>query len=118
MEYNEQFWEYLEKLVTTSEILIDRKKGTRHPTYTNMVYEVDYGYLANTKSMDGDGIDIYIGSKKDTGIDAIICTIDLLKMDSEIKILMACTEEEKAKIYNSLNDSEYMKAIMVQKTVE
>jgi inorganic pyrophosphatase len=38
-----------------------------------------------------------------------------IEKDSEIKILMGCTEEEKTRIYNFLNDSEYMKAIMVRK---
>lgn len=43
--------------------------------------------------MDGSGIDVWVGSGEKR-IDAIICTIDLLKRDSEIKILIGCTEEE------------------------
>jgi len=31
-------------------------------------------------------------------IDAIVCTIDLVKRDSEIKVLIGCTEEEKLAI--------------------
>jgi inorganic pyrophosphatase len=43
------------------------------------------------------------------------CVIDLLKKDSEIKIAIGCTEEEKIEIYNFLNNSKFMKAIMVKR---
>ena len=115
MEYNNGFWEYLEKVVQNNEIIIDRPKGTRHPKYNNMVYEIDYGYIKNTKSMDNGGIEIFVGSENNKKIDTIVCTIDLIKNDSEIKILKGCTEEEKIKIYDFLNNSKYMKALMVKK---
>jgi inorganic pyrophosphatase len=38
-----------------------------------------------------------------------------LKKDSEIKVLIGCTEEEKSEIYNFLNNSKFMKAIMVRR---
>lgn len=56
------FWFTLDKLVDTSEIIIDRPKGTAHPKYPDFIYKVDYGYLKNTSSMDGDGIDVWVGT--------------------------------------------------------
>ena len=50
--------------------------------------------------------------------DAVICTIDLLKKDSEIKILIGCTEEEKAIIMRFHNDSEYMKGTIIHRESE
>ena len=84
--------------INNSEIIIDRPKGTAHPRFPDFIYRVDYGYLKNTASMDGAGIDIWVGTggKK---IDAIMCIVDLMKKDSEIKILIGCTEEEKAIVY-------------------
>lgn len=38
---NEEFWNALDKLVTQSEIVIDRPKGTAHPRYPDFIYEVD-----------------------------------------------------------------------------
>lgn len=55
---NKEFWEALDNLVRESEIVIDRPKGTVHPRYQDLVYKVDYGYLKNTFSMDGGGIDV------------------------------------------------------------
>jgi len=115
MEYDSIFWEYLEKLVCKNKIIIDRPKGTKHPKYNDMVYAVDYGYVKNTQSMDKGGIDIFVGSDSNKKIDALFCTIDLVKNDSEIKILMGCTKDEKIGIYNFLNNSEFMKAILVER---
>lgn len=59
---NPEFWKAVEQLVSHSQIIIDRPKGTTHPQYPNLLYKVDYGYLANTSSMDGGGIDVWVGS--------------------------------------------------------
>lgn len=114
ISYNNEFWDALDELVSNSEIVIDRPKGTAHPRYPDFIYQVDYGYLKNTTSMDGAGIDVWVGSDK-RRIDAIICTIDLMKKDSEIKILIGCTEEEKAIIYQTHNETEYMKGILIRR---
>lgn len=108
------FWETLDSLVYNSEIVIDRPKGTAHPKYPNFIYKVDYGYLKNTSSMDGAGIDVWVGSGKKQ-IDAIMCIVDLMKRDSEIKILIGCTEEEKQLVYQTHNESSYMKGIMIRR---
>ena len=60
--FNNDFWRALDSLVDNSEIVIDRPKGTAHPKYPDFIYKVDYGYLKNTSSMDGAGIDVWIGS--------------------------------------------------------
>lgn len=95
-------------MVCSSEIVIDRPRGSVHPKYPDFIYRVDYGYLKNTTSMDGAGIDIWVGSGE-RKIDAIICTVDLMKKDSEIKILIGCTEEEKAIVYETHNETKYKK---------
>jgi len=115
MEYNSLFWEYLDKMAHENEIIIDRPKGSKHPKYNDMVYAVDYGYIKNTQSMDNGGIDIFVGSELEKKIDALFCTIDLIKNDSEIKILMGCTKNEKIEIYNFSNNADFMKAILVKR---
>ncbi len=114
MQNNREFWEVLDELVSTSEIVIDRPKGTAHPKYPNFIYRVDYGYLKGTASMDGAGIDVWVGSGENK-IDAIMCIVDLMKKDSEIKILIGCTEEEKQIIYQTHNETEYMKGILIRR---
>ena len=111
---NEAFWKALDELVSNSEIVIDRPKGSAHPEFPNFIYQVDYGYLKDTTSMDGTGIDVWVGSG-DKKIDAIMVIVDLMKKDSEIKILIGCTEEEKLKVYKTHNETQYMKGVLIRR---
>ena len=113
--YNEDFWKAIDTLVASGEIVIDRPKGSVHPNFSQIRYEVDYGYIKNTTSMDGGGIDIWRGSLPSASVNALICTVDLLKRDSEIKILIGCTEEEMNIIYDFHNRTDFMKGILVQR---
>ena len=112
--YNEDFWKALDELVSNSEIVIDRPRGSAHPRFPDFIYKVDYGYLKDTTSMDGTGIDIWVGSG-DKKIDAIMVIVDLMKKDSEIKILIGCTEEEKLEVYKTHNETPYMKGILIRR---
>jgi len=112
---NSNFWRHLDKLVATSKIIIDRPKNTTHPRSPGIIYPLDYGYLNNTTSMDGGGIDIWQGSCPAQKLDAIMCTVDLNKRDSEIKLLIGCTEEEKAQVYQFHNKWELMKGMLVRR---
>ena len=113
-EYHDAFWNTLDELVSNSEIVIDRPKGSAHPRFPDFIYKVDYGYLKNTASMDGAGINVWVGSG-DRKIDAVMCIVDLMKRDSEIKILIGCTEEEKTEVYRTHNETQYMKGIMIRR---
>lgn len=114
MQNNREFWEALDELVANSEIVIDRPKGTAHPKYPNFIYKVDYGYLKDTSSMDDAGIDVWVGSGEKK-IDAIMCIVDLMKRDSEIKILLGCTEEEKTIVYETHNETQFMKGVLIRR---
>lgn len=63
--------------------------------------------------MDGDGIDVWVGTADEKYVDSIMVTIDLFKRDSEIKILVSCTKEEKNIIYQTHNETPYMKGILI-----
>ena len=47
---------YLGKLVT---VKMDRPLGSRHPKH-NFIYSLNYGFIPNTTSGDGEEIDVYI----------------------------------------------------------
>ncbi len=112
---NNAFWEAVDTLIAQSTITIDRPKHSAHPKYPHCIYPVDYGYLADTASMDGGGIDIWRGTNGGCLVNAIICTVDLLKRDSEIKLLIGCSDAEKKQILAFHNDSEYMKGILIER---
>lgn len=115
MKTNKSFWDLLDEMVKNSEIIIDRPKGTAHPKFKEAIYPLDYGYLSGTTACDGEGIDIFVGSMDNKKIDAILCTVDNLQKDSEIKIMLGCTEEEKMAAHNFLNSTSFMKNILIRR---
>lgn len=112
---NEAFWKMLTRMVGESDIVIDRPKHSCHPVMTHIIYPVDYGYLNHTRSPDGEGIDIWVGSEPEKTVQGILCTVDSWKQDSEIKILYGCTEAEIQTIYEFTNARDGMKGILIRK---
>ncbi len=113
-----EFWEFLDRLVATSRRVIDRPKGSTHPRYPDQVYPVDYGYLDETTAMDGAGIDIWVGTLNPAQVNGVICTVDLKKRDTELKILIGCSEQEIGSILNFVNDGELMRGYIIHRLTE
>jgi inorganic pyrophosphatase len=109
---NQEFIDYLQQLVDTSQIVIDRPKGSTHPRFPGKEYPVDYGYLQGTTSIDSSGVDMWVGSLGKQKIVGVLCTVDLLKRDTELKILLDCSDEEIRLIQNFVNDRD-MRAIFI-----
>ena len=108
IHHEKSFWSRLDELIESSEIVIDRPKGTGHPRYPDLIFPLDYGYLEGTTTIDGNGIDVWQGSAEHRRLTAIACTVDMKKKDAEIKLLIGCTDDELAIIegcHNSLHQS-------------
>ena len=97
------FWASLDELVASSKVVIDRPQGSAHPRYPSLIYPYDYGYLENTTSADGGGIDVWVGSLPDKAVTALVCTVDLRKRDTELKLLLGCTSQEAQAILSHHN---------------
>jgi len=107
-----EFWQRLDDLVATSRVVIDRPKGTAHPRYPNFIYPLDYGYLDGTHAMDGGGVDVWVGSLPDKRVTAVVCTVDTVKRDTELKLLLGCTSEE-AKVVLRTHNSDLQAGMLV-----
>ena len=108
------FWTALDALVSSCAIRIDRPKGSAHPGYPDFRYPIDYGYLEGTHAADGNEIDVWRGSLPSLRVTAIGCTIDRVKRDSEVKLLVGCTPEEASTVLAVLNSGQ-MSAILVRR---
>lgn len=113
-EHDSEFWTMLDALVAEAEVVIDRPRGSAHPRYPDFIYPVDYGYLKNTTAMDGGGIDVWRGTAGGR-VGAIMCTVDVTKRDSEIKLLIGCTPEEERLVYEKHNETDKMKGIFIRR---
>lgn len=116
MRLSESFWDYLEKLVDSSQLKIDRPKGTRHPRYPELIYPFDYGFLEGTVAADGGGIDVWLGASGIHELSGVILTVDMHKRDTEIKLLLGCNAEEIQKILDFQNTNS-MRAFLVRRTI-
>lgn len=114
-ENNAFFWQKLDTLYLSSQLVIDRPKNTCHYKYSNLIYPVDYGYLKDTTGSDQAPIDVFKGSIKSTKVSAIIVTADILKKDCEAKLLIGCTDEETLEILSFLNQTEFQKAVYLKR---
>jgi F420 biosynthesis protein FbiB-like protein len=108
------FWEALESLVAQHPLTIDRPRGSAHPRFPDLIYPLDYGFLEGTRSSDGAGLDVFVGSRPERRLDALLVTIDLAKGDSEPKLLLGCTEAEQTAVLEVLNRHE-MHALLIRR---
>jgi inorganic pyrophosphatase len=113
----DNFWNSLDCLIASNSIVVDRPKGSCHPRYPELIYPLDYGYLEGTSSGDGDGIDIWLGASGDHGLSAVILTVDTNKRDTEIKLLLGCSESEIQTALRFSNDG-HMRGVLILRPVE
>jgi inorganic pyrophosphatase len=111
---NPDFWSRLDKLIETSEIFIDRPKGTPHPRYPDLIFPLDYGYLKGTTGGDGQGIDVWLGTAGHRRLTAFAATVDMKKRDAEIKLIIGCTDKE-IEIVRGCYNNRFMSAIIIKR---
>ncbi|GHS95295.1 hypothetical protein AGMMS49949_09580 [Alphaproteobacteria bacterium] len=114
---NESFWQTFDALIEKNGINIDRPKGSAHPRFPDLIYPMAYGFIPNTTSSDRQGIDVFWGDSAFLQVAGVLCTFDEQKLDSETKILYACTEENIETAYNMLNHFP-MHAVFMGRTTE
>ena len=112
MDIDKTFWDYLDRLVSGSQLVIDRPRGSAHPRFPELIYPVDYGYLEGTTTVDGGGLDVFLGTQPGKALDTLALTVDLEKRDAEIKLLLGCSQAEKQVVIDFLNGAE-MRACLI-----
>ena len=108
------FWTRIDQLIAANEVVLDRPRGSRHPRYPDIVYPLDYGYLEGTAGGDGNEIDVWRGSMQEGRLVGIVCTIDISKRDTEVKLLIGCTPDEVETVFR-FHNNEYMSAVVIQR---
>ena len=86
-------WLGWERLIAENGVTLDRPRGSRHPTWPEIVYPIDYGYVNGTVGADGEEVDVFVGTAG-TGLVGAILTRDHRKGDEELKLLLDCGPAE------------------------
>ena len=94
MECDFLFWREMQNLIAANPIVIDRPNDKPHPRYPELLYPFDYGYLENTVSGDGEGIDVWLGSLESKTLTGILLNFDKIERDAEIKLLVGCAPDD------------------------
>jgi len=101
-------------LLTVEQSISIGQRGL-HIRATRSIYPFDYGYLEDTKASDGDGLDCWRGSLGGTEVTGVVAVIDPVKGDSEIKVLLGCTEDDMETILSCHKRGD-MNGIVVKKS--
>ena len=91
------------------EVIIDRPLGSKHPKH-DIYYEVNYGYVPNTISADGEEIDVYLlgeSNPVETALGKCVAIIHRLDDDDD-KLIVATPGAE------DLDDDAIMKLVLFQ----
>lgn len=114
-QFDSQFWDLLDQLIQKAHVVVDRPKDSPHPDYPDAIYPLDYGYLAGTTSSDGAGIDVWIGAGGEKKAVGVICTVDLIKQDSEVKVLLGCSDQEMRDAVKFVNTSDNTSGLLIRR---
>lgn len=98
------FFGELDRLFSTSRVVIDRPAGSAHPRFPGVRYPIDYGYLEGTVGGDGEGVDVFVGSTSGLGVVAAAVTVDSPRRDAEVKVLVDCSPAETDAVSRFLTD--------------
>lgn len=114
-ENNAYFWQKIDTLYLSSDVVIDKPKNSVHPEYTNLIYPVDYGYLQDALLGSDEKIHVYVGTRMSGKVDAILVCADILKKDMDVKFLVGCTKQEEREILNFLNQTDFQKSVLLRR---
>ena len=92
------FWGDLDRLVHQHRVVVDRAANSAHPASPQHIYPLDYGYLEGTRSGDGEGVDVWVGTMPAREVVGVVCTVDGLKCEVEVKLLLGCSPAEIATV--------------------
>lgn len=98
------YFDYLGKDVF---LKIDRPMGSRHPKFSDVYYTINYGFIPNTVSGDGEEIDVYVLDFEKPLENCIVKIIGVIQRfdDNECKLVGVVNSK------NNYTDEEIMQKV-------
>ena len=95
-------WASWEAIIESNGYTIDRPYRSKHPSFPEIIYPINYGFINNTVSTDREEVDLFIGTARNKLVAAIVTT-DFRKGDREWKLIYNCTPEEVYLVHGFIN---------------
>jgi len=106
-------WDAWTRCLDQHGVTIERPRTTAHPDYPSVIYPLDYGFVNNTRSCDGEPVDVFVGQAT-TGLVGAILTTDHRQHDREVKLLYDCTPGEVYMAHGFINyDRTLLEGVLV-----
>ena len=77
----------------TVEITIDRPLGSAHPQYPQTIYPLNYGYLPDTLSGDGEEIDVYLPGVPEPVLEYTARVIAVIHRENDVEDKLVAVPE-------------------------
>ncbi len=94
IEYNPSLWDALEELISNNTYSIQQKRGSHTQDQPDLVFPFDYGHLTDKSISESADVKIWLGSKNEYSVDALILKADLKKQETAIELLIGCTRAD------------------------
>ncbi|MFI3283753.1 MAG: Inorganic pyrophosphatase [Erysipelotrichaceae bacterium] len=107
-ENNAYFWQKLDTLLLSSNLPIERAKGSAHPKYSHLYYPLDFGKITDGSHE----ISYYKGSHGDS-CESLVVAVDILSKEVMVNLLLGCDDEEIDAVLRFLNQTAFQKTIFV-----
>ena len=112
-ENNAYFWQKVDAAYISGNYQIIYKKGSKHPSYPDLVFPCDYGHVDSDNDSEK-SLKIFKGSKGEK-IDAVVVCANILERDLTSIVLVGVSEEEKEAILKFLNSNDFQKTVILNR---
>ncbi|NLC42466.1 MAG: Inorganic pyrophosphatase [Erysipelothrix sp.] len=119
LENNAYFWQKIDTLLFSLTYKKSRDPQKVHPTYSNLVYPLEYGYLVDVD--EGNKyvhIGVFKGNDESRQVNSVVICADILQKELDVKLLIGCNAEDEKAVLEFLNQTEYQKTILVRRGSE
>ncbi|MFB6272906.1 MAG: inorganic diphosphatase [Salinibacter sp.] len=106
-------WNAWAQCIASNGVTIERPRTTAHPDYSSVIYPLDYGFVNDTQSTDGEPLDVFVG-RGTTGLVGAILTTDHRQHDREVKLLYDCSPTDVYTAHGFINyDRTLLEGVLV-----
>ena len=116
LENNAYFWQKIDTLLFSLTYEKSRDPKGVHPTYSNLVYPLEYGYLVDVdEGNEYVHIGVFKGNGSNRQVNAVVICADILQKELDVKLLIGCTDDDERAVLEFLNQTEFKKTILVRR---
>ena len=108
------FWQKVDTLYLSSDIVITRKKMVADPKFPDIQYPCNYGYLKTLSKDSEDLVPCFVGEGP-REVTAIIICANILRKKLESLVLIGTNGEEEEKVLRFMNQTEFQKSIIIRR---